>query len=340
MNQIPVAMEHSHPEITLGHLVTVEQAAEMILAGEVLSIAGDEEVLRQLPRGSWIGGTTAYFMAENGGEYEPKKVFVNHLPGDCREPRLCIYDSRNIDQICNEAPENGFTLLIIPAHSLVHKRFAEDAPGFENIYLQPLIGWIAGVDVHDLLTRTAKVVYGPSGELYDNKAVALHVEVDEERIVTIETVNLFQPGDGDVLCFPESGFTARQVEVNGQLTDLVSYLRNNKIDTQLPLVTEYRDGAVLNVSFQLIADDYVKFYAPVFHGQEYRLARNIGSYSQAFAEHIPNTSGQIAFCCNCILNYYYGELEGVSTGQMRGPMVFGEIAYQLINQSMVYLRII
>jgi hypothetical protein len=49
---------------------------------------------------------------------------------------------------------------------------------------------------------------------------------------------------------------------------------------------------------------------------------------------------QIIFSCNCILNYLYSGLKGKKTAGITGPATFGEIAYQLLNQTMVYLRII
>jgi hypothetical protein len=39
------------------------------------------------------------------------------------------------------------------------------------------------------------------------------------------------------------------------------------------------------------------------------------------------------------LNFLYGELEGKKTGTITGPMTFGEIAYQLLNQTMIFLEI-
>ncbi len=48
---------------------------------------------------------------------------------------------------------------------------------------------------------------------------------------------------------------------------------------------------------------------------------------------------QILFSCNCILNFVYSNLEGLKTGQMVGPITFGEVAYQLVNQTLVYLTI-
>jgi hypothetical protein len=47
----------------------------------------------------------------------------------------------------------------------------------------------------------------------------------------------------------------------------------------------------------------------------------------------------IALSCNCVLNYVHSSLEGRSPGGIVGPITFGEIAYQLLNQTMVYLTI-
>jgi hypothetical protein len=54
---------------------------------------------------------------------------------------------------------------------------------------------------------------------------------------------------------------------------------------------------------------------------------------------VPSDIGDVEFSCNCILNYLYGELEGKRTGALKGPMTFGEVAYQLLNQTMVYLKV-
>ena len=46
-----------------------------------------------------------------------------------------------------------------------------------------------------------------------------------------------------------------------------------------------------------------------------------------------------AFSCNCILNYLYGNLEGQQSIPIGGPATFGEIAYVLLNQTMVFMII-
>jgi hypothetical protein len=39
------------------------------------------------------------------------------------------------------------------------------------------------------------------------------------------------------------------------------------------------------------------------------------------------------------LNFQYGKLEGKDLGAFYGPVTFGEIAWQVINQTLVYLRV-
>jgi hypothetical protein len=47
----------------------------------------------------------------------------------------------------------------------------------------------------------------------------------------------------------------------------------------------------------------------------------------------------VTFSCNCILNFLFGGLEGQKIGNLQGPVTFGEIGYQLLNQTLVVLRI-
>ena len=112
-----------------------------------------------------------------------------------------------------------------------------------------------------------------------------------------------------------------------------------EIDTQLPLVANYM-GTSVNVSIQSKDLEIAKLYAPVFTDVKYRFAKPVGSYSERFAEAIPDDLSNLAFSCNCILNYLYGNLENRRTGAITGPMTFGEIGYQLLNQTMVYVSIL
>ena len=328
------------PASVPGQLMSIADASRVIEAGRGVSIAGDEAALRKLPKGLWIGGTIPYFMASEGGLCSRDMVFVNELPSASGEPGLCTYSSDTITGVCLDAPANGFTVLIVPAFSAIHQNFAHDAPEYDGMYMQPLVGWVAGAHLDDLASNTPKTVFGPTGEFLEDQAVAMHVSLPAEKSASIEIVNLFSPGGGPTLKFKDSGFVVRDVEVDGQTTNFAHWLREMQIDTRLPLVADYC-GAFINVSVQAVDVEQgeVKLYAPVFPELEYKVAGSIPPYAEAIKQAIPGDDGEIAFCCNCILNYLYGELEGQKTGRMHGPMTFGEIAYQLVNQTMVYLRV-
>ena len=84
----------------------------------------------------------------------------------------------------------------------------------------------------------------------------------------------------------------------------------------------------------------VVLYAQVFPGVDYHFAKPVGDYAAAFRARLADQSTDgLALSCNCILNFVFGELEGKAIGGMAGPITFGEIAYQLLNQTMVSVRV-
>ncbi|MGO9287780.1 MAG: DUF6976 family protein [Polyangia bacterium] len=79
-------------------------------------------------------------------------------------------------------------------------------------------------------------------------------------------------------------------------------------------------------------------HAPVFQGMEYRPAKPLDDYVRRFPERLSaEHNGEIAFSCNCIFNYLHSKLGGKRTGAFLGPITFGEVAYQLVNQTLAYL---
>lgn len=136
--------------------------------------------------------------------------------------------------------------------------------------------------------------------------------------------------------------TVKDCRVDGREINFCKYLKENKIDTQLPLVSDY-NGILLNVSVKSVLEDTgtVELYAPVFAGKKYSFAKNTDDYSADFSNKLRGMESiKPFFSCNCILNYLYGSLEGKSTPPFAGPVTFGEIAYQLLNQTLVYGQII
>lgn len=83
--------------------------------------------------------------------------------------------------------------------------------------------------------------------------------------------------------------------------------------------------------------DTVEFYAPVFPGVEYRVAQPVSDHVGAFESAMRQHRSAAVFSC-CILNYLYAELEGKPSGLI-GTVTFGEIAHQLLNQTVVRLLV-
>jgi len=321
-------------------LVSVDEAKAAIENGRVLWLAGDEDLLKQLPKGRWIGGSIPYFMGTEGGETTRDKIYVAELdPALARRIQVKFYNTATIKNVAKDAPDDGFTILLIPALTDIHLDYAHFSPEYEDMFIKPVAGWVTGIHLDDLGSIKPIVINGGTGEVSDDKAVAMHVTLAPGKVANIGIVNILKQGDGDTLEFPETGFSASTVLVNGMEQNFADYVLENNVDTRFPLVADY-SGAMINVSFQGVDEENktVSFYAPVFSGVEYKLASPVDDYVSEFQAAVPNVNN-VTFSCNCVLNYVHSELEGKKTGNFRGPMTFGEIAYQLLNQTMVYLTV-
>ena len=228
-------------------LMSVGEAAELIRSGKYLSIAGDEQALKQLPTGNWIGGTIPYFMAEQGGVVTRESVYVNEIGTFSESPLIRFYSMETLPKMCRNAPESGYSLIIVPGFSEVHSSFARNAPNYDEMYLKPLIGWVAGIHLDDLGKVTPKVVHGQTGQFSDQMAVVMDVPLPSEKFAQIDIVNLFTQGQGDDITFKDTGFSAGECLINGKPANFSEYLTSREIDTRLPLVADY-SGAMVNVS--------------------------------------------------------------------------------------------
>jgi hypothetical protein len=323
-------------------LLTVQETAALIAAGKVLTLAGAEDLLAQLPKGTWIGGTIPYFIADEGGTESRERIYVTELANaQAAGVDIKTYTRDTIENIATDAPDNGYTVVILPAQSVIHTEYANHGRDYADMFMKPIVGWIAGVHLDDLGKVVPKVFNGSGGRGLTAEAVALHVTLPAEKMAVVRILNLFRQGpNADIITFPEAGFSATTCNVNGKETSLAEYLGERQLDLKLPLVADY-NGAQINTSFQGIAPDgrTVRFYAPVFPGIEYRQAAPVGDYAQEFDALASGINGDVEFSCNCILNYLYGDLRGRRTGDLRGPLTFGEVAYQLLNQTLVYLDV-
>src|SRR6266702_4870896 len=321
-------------------LLCVPEVKQMIAAGKCLFLAGSATALSQLPTGNWIGGSIPYFMGAEGGVHSESQIFVTEVPHYATGVTIREYTSESLSELYRDAPANGFTFLLIPNGSPFLQTFARDASECDGFLIKPMIGWVTGTQLSYIGQKKAIIVDGRSQVTSSQSALAMHVTLPTAQFADVEIVHIFKPGSGDALTFPKSGFETIDCFVNDKPAKFSEYIASRKINTQLPLTANYC-GSVLNVSVQSVDLEAgtVHLYAPVFRGIKYYFAEPVGDYAQAFAAAIPNDDEQPIFSCNCILNYVYGKLEGHRTGQVTGPITFGEIAHQLLNQTMVQLKI-
>jgi hypothetical protein len=321
--------------------LSTREASDLIASGVVLLAAGSAQALAALPRGKWIGGSTPYFMTAEGGRLDHDKVFCTVLD-NAVDVRCAVAGESELPSLLSDRFGNGFSYLLIPAFSAVHQRFAVDAHGLPGLYDQPLIGWVTGIDLGDLGKVKPIVVNGMTGETLEDKAVVMHVALKPDIFAEADIVNLFTQGDGPDLVFPTTGFSASTCVVDGAERNFAEWLRETGAGTELPLVANY-NGAMINVAFQGVHENKVDFYAPVVAGRIYRLAASVGDYPSAYGTYcnsLHDAGGATALSCNCILNYLYASLEGRTTGSFTGPVTFGEIAYILLNQTLVRLDLL
>lgn len=322
-------------------LMSIEQTNALIDAGQVLIIAGEEEVLVKLNQGNWVGGTTPYFMSKEGGVVDQERIFITDVTDVCTDFKIGVYDKKQIvKEMLEDRYKAGFSYVLLPAFSEIHQAYALNNQETSALFDVPTMGWIMGVHLEDIGKKAAKVINGKTGAVFSNEACVLHCQLTEGSYAEIDIVNVYEQGQGDTITFLENSFSCKDCLINGKRTNLADYYLENKIDISLPLVANYA-GASINVSIQQVDEEnkQMLFYAPVLTTTEYRIAKPVSDLYTSFEQLLPKETEDIALSCNCILNYLNLELEHKNLGDFRGPFTFGEIAYVLVNQTMVTLSI-
>lgn len=311
-------------------LTTLEDTIEKIEKGSPLMIAGLKETLEQLPRGNWIGGTTPFFSHRE----QENMLEISTIPGGVRKVKLKVYSIDNIHYIRHDAYNEGFSLLILPAESRILHSFAMNSRDYPFQNKGTLAGWVAGYPQDN--NDEAYTIYGPNGNWFQDKAVVLHSELKEGYLSELETLNLFEPGEGPDIQFIESGFSCTELMIDGVKKDLDYFTKEIPLDVHTPLISMETHGGE-NVSIRELSEKGISFYAPVFRDQTYRMAHTIPRYHEIFQEKLKimqEETDQTVFACNCILN------QKAEPGLHHGPVSFGEIAGHLLNQTALSLRII
>ncbi len=319
-------------------LKTLEETISLIEEGRILHIAADESLLEKLPKGKWIGGTTPYFMSEDGGIFTKEKLFVNEIDM-AEEIRTAVYGKYNVFQIVEECYDNGLTMMIMPYGSEVAVKYAKEAPDVEELLMHPVAGWISGFDLDT--ESVAKAYDGLTGQSYTDKAVVMYIRLPEGKSAMVNMINIFTDDKTDpVIRFLDNDLSVTKCTVNGQEVNFAEYIKKKNIDTRMPLVADH-NGSYINTSIKEVFEEKVDFYAPVFKNIDYRFAVNVKDYAEEFGRRIGEAGAKNpVVSCNCILNYQFGDLNGKKIPPYVGPVTFGEVAYQLLNQTLVYFEIL
>jgi hypothetical protein len=161
----------------------------------------------------------------------------------------------------------------------------------------------------------------------------MHIELPENKYAEVHIFNPYVQGKGDSIKFEYDGMVLKDALINGQKRNFAEYLREIHFDMLMPFVANY-SGAMINVVCCGIGETEVFTSAPVFRSLEYRIAE----IDQSIVE--PSLiSDRIVFSVTCIGNYLQPDVCAQYLKKMNGPVVYGEIAYQLVNQTTVYVTI-
>ena len=222
----------------------------------------------------------------------------------------------------------------------MHYSYALIAPRIPGLFEQPIYGWVTGVPMPEVGERAPKVFDGRTGSAHENAAVALHVALPSAFMMTIDLVNPFVQGRGPAIVFPQTAFNAGACMIDGQPRNFAEYLVAEKIDTSMPLIANYA-GASINVSIRVVdaACGDVQFFAPVVAGENYRLGAPRVDYTRCMTACARSLDRpERALVCRCILNHLNPNLANADTAGFVGPVTFGEIAYILVNQTLVVMN--
>jgi hypothetical protein len=320
-------------------LYKFDEAARLISEGRPYLAAGDEEMLRALPAGNWIGGTIPYFVTEEGPQASSTEVFLTELPRSARLVAAHLVGDENLAKIFTEVPANGWGVMILPSGCKLQETFALKAPTLPGFAIRPLVGWMAGTALSEIGARSPAVVNGLTKTFSSHEGVVMYLDLPPALGCEVSIVNLYRPGHGPDLCFPEPGFSPREVQVGGRRRNFGEYIREAGIDVRNPLVGDL-GGASVNVSLQSIdeATGEVRLYSPVFKNVRYRFA-DAPDFLADWQKQLPPGGSDVVLAFNCILNYLRLQQEGIKKGCVPAPASFGEIAYQALNQTMVCLSV-
>ncbi|MCQ2251815.1 MAG: hypothetical protein MJZ61_00040 [Bacteroidales bacterium] len=323
-------------------LYTKSEVIDFINAGRVMLLSGSEKALEGLPKGNWIAGTTPYFM-DTVGKVSEDKIFVDDFTLIAKDSKLEIFDKNNIKDIAKKGFANGFIVTTMPIDSEVLAEFANHSLEYDDIYNNPLVGFVSCCLFDDFGKVKTYSGTGIDGKLYNDKAVALYVELPEYLAARCEIMN-FDTIDENTskVVFPKTSFVQSDCLIDGKPGNISDYFENvvkAKLGRYTQMITS-QNGALINRDPRVVNTETgeTSFFSPVYAGDEYYLVKNGSDYFKMFNDTLKAKKSDVVSCLSCISYYFGGNFEGRSICK-NGVYAFGEIAYQLLNKTIVTLEI-
>lgn len=321
-------------------LYTKEEVVGFIKEGKVLVLSADEKMLNDLPKGNWIGGTSSYFMDTEGAVLCTDKIFVDDFTDIATGFKIETYTENSINNIALNTFVNGFIVIVIPTDTEVHSEFALNSLTYKNVFNNPLVGYVAGYDLQRTNEKLSSYVYnGLNQDKITDQAIALHIELPKNKIARAEILNIDTiDKSSPKIQFPRTGFLQSECLIDGKLSNIAEYF--NKINYDgLPIIAN-NNGALINKDIKNISADAkeVSFYSPIFNDETYFLVNNVDDYQKVFEKRLQIEELDVPYSCLCVSFYLRGNLNGKKINT-EAVFTFGEIAFQLLNKTVVYLEI-
>lgn len=321
-------------------LYTKTEVINFINEGRIMLLSACSAVLDCLPKGNWIGGSSPYFMDSSGGVHTEEKIFVDDFTDIAEQYKISIYNADNIKNIAINSFENGFTLLVIPLDSDTHREFGINSLAYDKIFNNPVVGYVAGPTVDDTQKSVSKVYNGSTNKSHNQEAVAIHIklhrnQVARAEILNVETINPDSPS----IEFPKTSFVQSDCTIDGEPANIADFILENKLKENYLIIANY-NGALINRDIKHIDTDKreVSFHSPIFDDETYYLANINDNYQKLFDTKLAERKSNIPYSCSCVSYYLVGNLINKKIN-MEGVFAFGEIAFQLLNRTLVFLEI-
>ncbi len=323
-------------------LYTKSEVINFINQGKVMLLSGSEKAISGLPNGKWIAGTTPYFM-DGVGVQDEEKIFVDDFTDYAQNVKIKMLDSNNIQTIATEAFGNGFVVIVLPIESDVYYTFSANSLNFDGIFDNPVVGYVSCCNINMISNPKTFVASGLDGKVVNDKAAVLYVELPDSmtartEIMNFDTIDETTP----VVVFPKTSFVQSDCLIDGKPGNISDYLENvvkPKIGGYTQFITSM-NGALINRDPKVVNTETgeTSFYSPVYKDDKYQLVKPGKDYAKAFNDNLNAKTAPVVAAFSCISYFFGGNFIGKHISK-NGVYAFGEIAYQLLNKTIVTLEI-